>query len=439
MSVLDREADENRIYREINDFLGAIAYIKQRDPSTHIGAMGYSMGAAVTLMGAARTQDVEAVVADSAFASSWSAVELAVHRAFRLRSRLPGWLLTLLYSTTDLLLWWRAGYRFHQVEPYQEVAKIAPRPLLFIHGTNDAIVSLDNAMRLYEAAHFPKYLWLIEGARHTKGYLVDRPAYHQHVLTFFEYALSKASKLRHIWQGSGHQPPFFLPFSSNEINNAEEIENLPTRLPEGESSDFAQSTRKVLKTSRQKDNNHPVPPELMQSSSGGFHEPRKKERYEVSHRPGTLWLAYGRLAYRWRWFIVILWALVLLTAVPFARSVPSVLHNRGYTIPTSESIQVSDILATTFHQPTTLVLVVFQSVNTPVADPAYQHELEAFLKRMKTFPHVVSATQGEIGRDKRSTFVALGFDQDQDTVASHIPDLRQMLATQQQLGLLGHF
>ncbi len=262
-------------YREVNDFLGAIAYIKQRDPSTHIGAMGYSMGAAVTLMGAARTQDVEAVVADSAFASSWSAVELAVHRAFRLRFRLPGWLLTLLYSTTDLLLWWCAGYRFHQVEPYQDVAKIAPRPLLFIHGTNDAVVSLDNATRLYEAAHFPKHLWLIEGARHTKGYLVDRPTYHQHVLAFFECALSKASKLRHIWQGSEHQPPFFLPSSLNEINDEEEIENVPTRLLEGETSDFAQSTRKVLETSQQKDNNRSAQPELMHSASGGFHEPRK--------------------------------------------------------------------------------------------------------------------------------------------------------------------
>ena len=207
-------------YREINDFLGAIAYLKQRDPSTHIGAMGYSMGAAVTLMGTARTQDVEAVVADSAFASSWSAVELAVHRAFRLSSRLPGWLLTLLYSTTDHPLWWRAGYRFHQVEPYQDVANIAPRPLLFIDGTNDATVSLDNATRLYEAAHFPKYLWLIEGARHTREYLVDRPTYYRHVLTFFAYALSKASKPQHIWQGSGRQPSTFLPFSSNEFNHA---------------------------------------------------------------------------------------------------------------------------------------------------------------------------------------------------------------------------
>jgi fermentation-respiration switch protein FrsA (DUF1100 family) len=180
-------------YREVQDFLGAVAYAKQRDPRTHIGAIGYSMGAAVTIMGAARTQDVEAVVADSAFASHWSAVELAVHRAFRRTAPLPRQLLALLYLMTDHLLWWRAGYRFHQVQPYQEVAKIAPRPLLLIHGTNDTVVSPDDATRLYEAAQFPKALWFIEGAEHIKGYLVDRQTYLTRVLTFFEQAFSGVS------------------------------------------------------------------------------------------------------------------------------------------------------------------------------------------------------------------------------------------------------
>jgi fermentation-respiration switch protein FrsA (DUF1100 family) len=180
-------------HREVQDFLGAVAYAKQRDPRTHIGAIGYSMGAAVTIMGAARTQDVEAVVADSAFASHWSAVELAVHRAFRRTAPLPRQLLALLYLMTDHLLWWRAGYRFHQVQPYQEVAKIAPRPLLLIHGTNDTVVSPDDATRLYEAAQFPKALWFIEGAEHIKGYLVDRQTYLTRVLTFFEQAFSGVS------------------------------------------------------------------------------------------------------------------------------------------------------------------------------------------------------------------------------------------------------
>jgi RND superfamily putative drug exporter len=157
--------------------------------------------------------------------------------------------------------------------------------------------------------------------------------------------------------------------------------------------------------------------------------PRNEEQDKNTHRPGTFWQLYGRLVYRWRWIFVIVWALVLLAAIPFANALPSVLHNRGYTIPNSESIQVSNILASTFRQPTTLVLVVFQSKSVPVTDPAYQQELKAFLSRMKTFPHVVSTTQGDVGRDTRSTFVALGFDQDQDTVASAIPELRQALAS----------
>lgn len=178
-------------YREVQDFLGAVAYAKQRDPWTHIGAIGYSMGAAVTIMGAARTQDVEAIIADSAFASNWRTVELAVHRAFRRTAPLPGFLLTLLYCTTDAVLWWRAGYRFYQVQPSRDRAKIAPRPILLIHGTSDTVVSPDDATRLYEAARSPKLLWFIEGAEHIRGYLVDRQTYLTRILAFFEQAFSE--------------------------------------------------------------------------------------------------------------------------------------------------------------------------------------------------------------------------------------------------------
>src|SRR6267154_1395270 len=48
-------------YREINDFLGAAAYAKERAPQTHLGVMGYSMGAAIAIMAAARNEDVEAI------------------------------------------------------------------------------------------------------------------------------------------------------------------------------------------------------------------------------------------------------------------------------------------------------------------------------------------------------------------------------------------
>lgn len=176
-------------YQEVSDFLGAVAYAKQRAPHTRIGAFGYSMGAAVSLVGAAQTHEVEAVVADSAFATCWSAVERAVCRTLHVK-QLPRWFSQPLYALTDGLLWLRAGHHFRDVEPVREIAKLAPRPILLLHGTNDIVVSPDDARRLYEAAQGPKRLWLIEGAEHVKGSLVDRPAYVRRVQDFFAQAFA---------------------------------------------------------------------------------------------------------------------------------------------------------------------------------------------------------------------------------------------------------
>jgi dipeptidyl aminopeptidase/acylaminoacyl peptidase len=55
---------------------------------------------------------------------------------------------------------------FQQIHPIKYVAGIAPRPVLFIHGSRDETVSVSNAERLYEKAGFPKKLVIIEGAGH---------------------------------------------------------------------------------------------------------------------------------------------------------------------------------------------------------------------------------------------------------------------------------
>lgn len=68
-------------YRELEDFLGAVDYAKQRTPGTHLGVVGYSMGAAVAIIGSARTPEIEAVVADSAFATHASVVGYHLRRA----------------------------------------------------------------------------------------------------------------------------------------------------------------------------------------------------------------------------------------------------------------------------------------------------------------------------------------------------------------------
>lgn len=54
----------------------------------------------------------------------------------------------------------------HSVSPESNIHKIAPRPLLVVHGTEDELVPCEHAYRLYERAGDPKQLSIIPGAAH---------------------------------------------------------------------------------------------------------------------------------------------------------------------------------------------------------------------------------------------------------------------------------
>jgi len=55
---------------------------------------------------------------------------------------------------------------FLPVTPVDHVDKIAPRPLLLVHGTEDDVVPIIYARRLFERAGEPRELKVIEGAGH---------------------------------------------------------------------------------------------------------------------------------------------------------------------------------------------------------------------------------------------------------------------------------
>jgi fermentation-respiration switch protein FrsA (DUF1100 family) len=171
-------------HREVKDFLGALDYVDQRVPGASIGVMGYSMGAAVSIMGVARRPQVRALVADSPFARHWDVVGDHLRRVVRLPTQPFVFL-------ADRLMGLRAGYRFHEVEPLREVARIAPRPLLLIHGLNDLTIAPRESERLYAAAGEPKELWLVEGAGHCGAYFEDRDGYCRRISAFFERYLGE--------------------------------------------------------------------------------------------------------------------------------------------------------------------------------------------------------------------------------------------------------
>ncbi len=173
-------------YREREDFLGALAYAHKRAPESHIGVLAYSMGAAIALLCSVDHPEIEAIVADSSFATHASAVRYQLRRTLHLPVAPFLW-------ASDHLLHLRAGYRFCQVEPLRAIARLAPRPILLIHGERDTMVDPHDATLLYRAANEPKQLWMVPQAEHCGAYFEDRGAYISRLVAFFAQHLKGAS------------------------------------------------------------------------------------------------------------------------------------------------------------------------------------------------------------------------------------------------------
>ncbi len=175
-------------YYEVGDFLGALDYVERRVPNARVGVLGYSMGAAVAILGTARRSEVMAVVADSPFARHADVVAQAIQHTVRVPVG------PLFASIADVFLPLLAGYHHADVAPIASVALLSPRPLLLIHGTSDETIPVAQAHQLFAEAREPKELWLGKGAAHCGTYFLDRPGYVARVCAFFERHLGASTE-----------------------------------------------------------------------------------------------------------------------------------------------------------------------------------------------------------------------------------------------------
>ena len=164
--------------KEVLELQAVIAFARKRIPNARIGLLGYSMGAVVSLLGAAGEPGVQALVLDSPF----SDLRLLLVENVRNASKLPGgpfvWL-------AGVMLWLRTRCRLSECRPMDVLSSLEPRPLFFIHGGADATTSVNHSRRLYDAYRGPREIWIVQGAPHTGAYFADRPLYVERVAGFF--------------------------------------------------------------------------------------------------------------------------------------------------------------------------------------------------------------------------------------------------------------
>ena len=177
--------------KEVLELQAAIAFARKRIPNARIGLLGYSMGAVVSLLGAAGEPGVQALVLDSPF----SDLRRLLIENVRSSSRLPG---TPFVWLAGVMFWLRTHSSMSACRPLDVLSSLEPRPLFFIHGGADNITNVNHSRRLYDAYRGPREIWIVQGAPHTGAYFADRPLYVERVAGFFarHLGLDVSSHLR---------------------------------------------------------------------------------------------------------------------------------------------------------------------------------------------------------------------------------------------------
>lgn len=168
---------------EIQDLDGAVTYAQSRSKAP-IGVLGYSMGASVALMQAGRDPRIQAVIADSPYAS-----------LDRMCARRWAFLPKPLQNAAGAYTLWLgnrlAGRPLREASPLQSAARWDGRPLLLIHGTQDRLIPYSDSVEIANAAPGTAELWLAPGSSHIHAFRDHRHEFERRVLVFLERNLTQ--------------------------------------------------------------------------------------------------------------------------------------------------------------------------------------------------------------------------------------------------------
>lgn len=187
-------------YLEARDVLGGIRYVRSRGERGPIALLGVSMGAAASLLAAAQTSDIAAVVLDGPFPSG-AAVFRNIERHFVHDAKTPIWLraafavgrLPGIPTAVALVFYLRTGvYLGADLVNILPAAAQVRIPVLLISGSSDWIVPTAQVRQVQAAlASDRKSLLVIPGAEHDTTFSTAPALYGKSVLDFFDSNLGK--------------------------------------------------------------------------------------------------------------------------------------------------------------------------------------------------------------------------------------------------------
>jgi len=160
-------------YYEVLDIKAALDFALAQPNVEHVGGWGGSMGAVALIRATAQYPEIEALVADSPFATLEDEIDIRV--PFPMMRPLIRF-----FSERE------SSVKLDWVRPIDDISKISPRPVFIIQGLEDRMIPLDSAQRLYDAAGEPRQIWLEDDVPHLNMYAYYKAEYTKRVIKFLD-------------------------------------------------------------------------------------------------------------------------------------------------------------------------------------------------------------------------------------------------------------
>ncbi|MCB1141501.1 MAG: prolyl oligopeptidase family serine peptidase [Leptospiraceae bacterium] len=166
-------------YHEVKDVQAGVQYLKEVKQLDTIGILGFSMGAATSIMAMESNQEIKAGIFSSGFSSAISVLVESAWRDFSI-PRYP------LFPIAEFFINLRGNMKIGEVLPLEKIGRISPRPVFIMHCDRDDFVSSIHANILFERAKEPKEIWIPSCDKHEQIWNFYPDESEKKVKNFFE-------------------------------------------------------------------------------------------------------------------------------------------------------------------------------------------------------------------------------------------------------------
>jgi dipeptidyl aminopeptidase/acylaminoacyl peptidase len=166
-------------FHEKKDVIAAVDYLTNEKNIPSIGVMGFSMGAATSMIVMAKDPRIKAGIFSGSYANSMDVLAEQAQVLYGL-PRYP------LMPMVAKFFAWRGDLDIDEINPIKYIAQISPRPVYIMHGTADKTVDFQHGQLLFDAAKAPKKFWKAENGEHTRLWQLDNEKADTSVVNFLD-------------------------------------------------------------------------------------------------------------------------------------------------------------------------------------------------------------------------------------------------------------